>query len=201
MGRQSDAKDRLLVAADSLFRDRGFSAVGVAELCSAAQVNKGSFYHFFPSKQALLLEVIDAAWDETGMLGEWEKQTPHHPVDQLRRFLEELFAYHYADQESSGGVRGSLLSNVAHELGTREAEIAKRLGELFERETAAFESLLTEALDRGEVSLGHPRHAAESLVGCLHGLLMLAKVRNDLSVLPQSENELLRLAGVVQPWL
>ena len=201
MGRQSDAKDRLLEAADTLFRDRGFSAVGVAELCSTAQVNKGSFYHFFPSKQTLLLEVIDTAWDETGMLAEWERQIPHRPVDQLRRFLEELFAFHYADKESAGVVRGSLLANLAHELGTREPEIAKKLGELFERETTAFESLLTEALDRGEVSLGHPRHAAESLVGCIHGLLMLAKVRNDLSVLPQSENELLRLSGVTQPWL
>ena len=201
MGRQSDAKDRLLDAANSLFRDRGFSAVGVAELCSTAQVNKGSFYHYFPSKQALLLDVIEAAWDETGMLVEWEAQIPHRPVDQLRRFLEELFAFHYADKESAGGVRGSLLSNLAHELGTRDAEIAKKLGELFERETGAFESLLTEAIDRGEVSLGHPRQAAESLVACIHGLLMLAKVRNDLSVLPQSENELLRLSGVVQPWL
>ena len=201
MGRQSNAKDRLLDAADSLFRDRGFSAVGVAELCSVAQVNKGSFYHYFPSKQALLLEVIDAAWDETGMLVEWEGQVPRHPVDQLRRFLEELFAFHYADKESAGEVRGSLLSNLAHELGTHDAEISKKLGELFERETAAFESLLAEAIDRGEVSLGHPRQAAESLVGCIHGLLMLAKVRNDLSVLPQSENELLRLSGVVQPWL
>lgn len=201
MGRQSDAKARLLDTADSLFRDRGFAAVGVAELCSTAKVNKGSFYHYFPSKRALLLDVIDAAWDETGMLVGWEKQIPHRPVDQLRRFLEELFAFHYADKESTGGVRGSLLSNLAHELGTRDAEIAKKLAELFERETAAFESLLTEALDRGEVSLGHPRQAAESLVGCIHGLLMLAKVRNDLSVLPQSENELLRLSGVVQPWL
>lgn len=199
MGRQSDAKDRLLSAANTLFRDRGFSAVGVAELCSTAKVNKGSFYHYFPSKQALLLEVIDAAWDETGMLAEWEAQIPHRPVEQLRRFLEELFAFHYADKESSGGVRGSLLSNLAHELGTRDGEIANKLGELFERETAVFESLLTEATDRGEASLGHPRQAAESLVGCIHGLLMLAMVRNDLSVLPQSENELLRLSGVIQP--
>jgi len=198
MGRQSDAKDRLLDAANNLFRDRGFSAVGVAELCSTAKVNKGSFYHYFPSKQALLLEVIDAAWDETGMLVEWEEQIPHRPVEQLRRFLEELFVFHYADQESSGRVRGSLLSNLVHELGTRNDKISKKLSELVERETAVFEALLTEAIDRGEVSLGHPRPAAESLVGCIHGLLMLAKVRNDLSVLPQSENELLRLSGVVQ---
>ncbi len=197
MGRKSNAKNQLLDAADSLFRDRGFSAVGVAELCSAAQVNKGSFYHYFPSKQALLLEVIDAAWDETGMLVDWENQVPNDPIDQLRHFLKELFAFHYADNESAGRVRGSLLSNLAHELGTRDANISKKLGQLFERETAAFESLLAKAIDRGDVSLQNPRQAAESLIACVHGLLMLAKVRNSLSVLPQSENELLRLCGTI----
>ena len=197
MGRKSNAKNRLLDAADSLFRDRGFSAVGVAELCSEAKVNKGSFYHYFRSKQALLLEVIDAAWDETGMLVAWENEVPNDPIDQLRQFLKELFAFHYADNESSGRVRGSLLSNLAHELGTSDADTSKKLGELFEREIAAFESLLAKAIDRGDVSLQNPRQAAESLIACVHGLLMLAKVRNSLSVLPQSENELLRLCGTI----
>ena len=197
MGRKSNAKNRLLDAADNLFRDRGFSAVGVAELCSEAQVNKGSFYHYFRSKQALLLEVIDAAWDETGMLVDWENKVPNDPIDQLRQFLKELFAFHYADNESVGRVRGSLLSNLTHELGTHDTDISQKLSELFERETAAFESLLAKAIDRGDVSLENPRQAAESLIACVHGLLMLAKVRNNLSLLPQSENELLRLCGTI----
>jgi len=39
---------------------RGYAAVGVQEICDQAGVNKGSFYHFFPSKQALVLAVIEA---------------------------------------------------------------------------------------------------------------------------------------------
>jgi len=201
MGRTSNARDRLLSAANTLFRDRGFSAIGVAEICSVAEVNKGSFYHFFPSKRALLLEVVESAWDETGMLASWETTPPQSPVEQLRQFLKELFAVHYADKESCGSVRGSLLSNISHEVATSDTEITEKLTELFSRETSAFESLLTAAVDRGEVSVGNPRSAAEALVGCLHGLIMLAKVRNDLSVLPQSEAEIFRLAGVIQQWL
>ena len=68
MGRRSSARARLAATADNLFRDRGFEAVSVAHLCQDAGVNKGSFYHFFPSKRDLLLEVIDNAWDETGLL-------------------------------------------------------------------------------------------------------------------------------------
>jgi len=201
MGRRSDARERLLTAADQLFRNRGFLSVGVAELCSEAGVNKGSFYHFFPSKRSLLLEVVEAAWDETGMLRQWEAEPPHRPVDALRSFLEELFAFHYADQEASGRVRGSLLANLSLELAPQDPEVGDKVNELLSREIGAFEALISDALDLGQVSLGSPLHAAQALVGSLHGLLMLARARNDLSVLPDSENELLRLVGVTQPWL
>ena len=132
------------------------------------------------------------------MLRQWEHEAPLHPVGQFRRFLEELFAFHFADQESHGHVRGSLLANVALEVGARDPVVTKKLNGLLMRETSAFESLLVKALDHGEVSLGNPRYAAQTLVGCLHGLLMLARIRNDLSILPQAENELLRLVGILQ---
>ena len=201
MGRQSDARNRLLVAAADLFRDRGFTAIGVAEICLVADVNKGSFYHFFASKRVLLLEVIQSSWDETGMLATWETTPPVTPVEQLRQFLQELFAVHYADKESHGSVRGSLLSNISHEIAASDTEITEKLTELFNRQASAFEVLLTVALNRGEVSVGNPRGTAEALVGCLHGLIMLANVKNELSVLPQSEAEIFRLAGVIQQWV
>ena len=67
-------------------------------------VNKGSFYHFFPSKRDLLLEVIDNAWDEDRTARElsWKAGAPQQPIAQLRRYVQELFAYHYADRENVG---------------------------------------------------------------------------------------------------
>ena len=196
MGRRSSARGRLVSTAHDLFRDRGFDAVSVAHLCQAAGVNKGSFYHFFSSKRELLLEVIDNAWDETGLLADWETDPPQQPIEQLRRYFQELFAYHYADRETFGRVRGSLLANLALELSARDPQVADKLAALFERETAVFRVLLREANARGESSLPNTARAAESLVAYLHGLVMLAKVRNDLDVLPDNETTLLQLAGV-----
>lgn len=59
MGRTSDAKEKILAAARSLIGGRGYSALGVAEICKAAGVPKGSFYCFFESKEALALAVVD----------------------------------------------------------------------------------------------------------------------------------------------
>jgi AcrR family transcriptional regulator len=41
-----------------LFSQAGYDAAGVAEICQAAGVSKGAFYHHFPTKQAVFLEIL-----------------------------------------------------------------------------------------------------------------------------------------------
>ena len=52
-------RDRIVRAAAKLFLTRSYHAVGIADLCAAADVRQGSFYHFFPSKSDLAKAVID----------------------------------------------------------------------------------------------------------------------------------------------
>lgn len=59
MPRTSDARERIVTSAARLFLERSYQAVGVDELCRAADVRKGSFYHYFPSKSELAKAVID----------------------------------------------------------------------------------------------------------------------------------------------
>src|SRR5258708_3433034 len=51
---------RLLDAARYLFWEKGYAATGMAEILDRTQANSGSFYHFFLSKEALLLAVLDS---------------------------------------------------------------------------------------------------------------------------------------------
>jgi TetR/AcrR family transcriptional regulator, transcriptional repressor for nem operon len=51
-------RDRLINSARYLFWERGFARTSMADLLAHAQVNSGSFYHFFESKEALLREVL-----------------------------------------------------------------------------------------------------------------------------------------------
>ena len=52
-------RDRLINSARYLFWERGFAGTSMADLLAHAEVNSGSFYHFFESKEALLREVLE----------------------------------------------------------------------------------------------------------------------------------------------
>jgi TetR/AcrR family transcriptional repressor of nem operon len=52
-------RDRLINSARYLFWERGFAGTSMADLLAHAQVNSGSFYHFFESKEALLRDVLE----------------------------------------------------------------------------------------------------------------------------------------------
>lgn len=56
--RSSDARQRLIDSATELFHVRSYGGVSVEALCRHADVRKGSFYHFFPSKRDLALAAI-----------------------------------------------------------------------------------------------------------------------------------------------
>jgi AcrR family transcriptional regulator len=55
----NDTRDRILVEAASLFSARGFNGTSMSDLAAAVGITKSSLYHHFPSKQALLSEIIE----------------------------------------------------------------------------------------------------------------------------------------------
>jgi len=56
-------KERLVMAAMRLFSEKGYQSTSVADILRAADANAGSLYHVFPTKQDLLVAVLDAYRD------------------------------------------------------------------------------------------------------------------------------------------
>ncbi len=72
-----------------MFNERGYGATSVADILKAAGANSGSLYHFFPTKQALLVAVLEAYRDgiEPMLLAPaWEGVAD--PIDRIFKLLE-----------------------------------------------------------------------------------------------------------------
>ncbi|MFJ7069477.1 TetR/AcrR family transcriptional regulator [Streptomyces sp. NPDC101115] len=184
MGRTSTARERLLDATGELMRGRGYAAVGVAEICAKAEVKKGSFYHFFESKQALTVEVVDAYWAAERACWTEVVTGPGTALDRLRQLLAGPAELQRRVKETTGSVDGCLLGNLALELSTQEPDVRARLDEIFDEQIATVAAVLAEAAAEGAVPADRSGpEVARAVVAQLEGLVLLAKLKNDPAVL------------------
>jgi TetR/AcrR family transcriptional regulator, transcriptional repressor for nem operon len=63
-----ESKQRILTAAKELFLARGYGGTTVDAICEKARLTKGSFYHFFDSKEELGLAVLDWSRQRSGQI-------------------------------------------------------------------------------------------------------------------------------------
>ncbi len=80
-------KRRILESAVSAFRQRGYHGTSVADIARALHLTKGSLYHYFADKQAILFHCHDQALDR--VLGEAERVLGHYrsPAERLREMI------------------------------------------------------------------------------------------------------------------
>lgn len=108
----SEARQRLLETADRLFYQEGVRAVGIDRIIAEAGVAKMSLYKHFPSKDDLILAVLE--YRETGVLEFFRSAMERHSKkvkNPLRAFFAAL-----KDHFNSPGFRGCPFQNAAVEL-------------------------------------------------------------------------------------
>ena len=121
----SSMRERILAAADDLFRKQGIRGIGVEALAEAAGTNKMTLYRYFESKDALIeawVSGIIAQKDE-----EWKEMCATYqgdPQGHLREWSRRLAAKLAAME-----ARGSALHNAIAELPERGPPGAPRHSE------------------------------------------------------------------------
>lgn len=182
MGRRSDARDRLVAAAADLVHRRGYNSVSVADICQGAGLQKGSFYHFFKSKQALVLATLEAYADRVSDLFE---RHLHHEGDaraQLEAWLAGLYEGLAARQASEGCLLGCPVGNLTQEMAEQDPDFQAHLGTIFSAWTQRLSDIIARAVDQGTMRVSDPRSAAEFLVALTQGAFVLAKAQSDSRV-------------------
>jgi len=88
-GTKPSAKDKLLDAAVHVVRQKGYAATSVDDLCRAAGVTKGAFFHHFESKEDLAVAAA-AYWSDftTELFDKAPYQAHRDPLDRLLGYLD-----------------------------------------------------------------------------------------------------------------
>jgi len=83
------ARQKLLDAALSVIRTKGYAATSIDELCAEAGVAKGSFFHHFKTKEALGVAAADYWSEMTGALFAAAPYHRHHdPLDRVLGYID-----------------------------------------------------------------------------------------------------------------
>jgi TetR/AcrR family transcriptional regulator, transcriptional repressor for nem operon len=108
-------RERILAAAERLFRQRGVDAVGLAELMKEAGFTQGGFYNHFASKDALVAEVVGKAVVEgQQQLGEAIAQSRRRGIDPLTRHIKWYLSPAQRDDIDCGCPIAGFAGEVPH---------------------------------------------------------------------------------------
>jgi TetR/AcrR family transcriptional repressor of nem operon len=185
MGRPSDARKRLIEAARNRIFAHSYEGVSVDELCASAKVTKSSFYHFFSSKQDLVLATIESQWqwfEQTVLAPTFADHIPPH--ERILRFFDLALEFEQLHQQTSGHLRGCPAGNLTLEMSTHDELIRVRVEQFFQQWLRYFEQMVCEAKTQGMVPASvDPATTAQALLAYFEGVMLLAKSRNDPSVI------------------
>ena len=131
-----DVRRRLLAAGLELVHARGFTASGVKDITDAAGVPKGSFYAYFPSKEAFAAEILEHYWTDIEARLLPILDAGGTARDRITRFFHAL-----ADEHEAGDfLLGCLVGNLSLELGGSSEPVRTELVSILDRWDAALTS-------------------------------------------------------------
>lgn len=141
-------REMLIRAGMEIFTERGFNAAGIEEILRRVDVPKGSFYHFFDSKQQFGMAVTAsyAAYFERKLANSLEDESLQ-PLARIRAFADDA----KRGMERFDFQRGCLVGNLGQELGGLNDAFRAQLEAVlqgWQRQTAA---CLREALELGQL--------------------------------------------------
>jgi AcrR family transcriptional regulator len=86
-------REKILLEASRLFAIKGYHGTSTREIAAAVEIQQPSLFHHFPSKHAIMAELIDIDHEEAAAAAEREAADPGSPALRLYRYLVSDIAY------------------------------------------------------------------------------------------------------------
>jgi TetR/AcrR family transcriptional repressor of nem operon len=184
-------KEKILDAAQDLIQTRSFHGFSFQDLADRVGVRKPSLYHYFDSKDAIALAVLEraAAWVRTRMA----KADGENPAARLERYFEMFRDVHgKGERMCPGGSFASLFGGVS-------SSVQSTLHRFTKLHLDLLESIVRDGAERGqfEIKDQRPRDVAMQIFAGVQGALMIGRLTGDTHAIDAVAAEFRNYLGYV----
>ena len=175
---RTDTREELVRVGTEIIAKKGFNTTGIDAVLKTAGVPKGSFYYYFPSKEAFGVAVIDHfAVEYQRKLDSYLTDQRFSPLTRIRNYLE-------AGVCAAGNHRcshGCPIGNLSQELASQNEKFRTRLEQVFIAWQRRLADCLEQARQAGEIAADSDvERLAEFLLMGWEGAILRAKVTQSV---------------------
>jgi len=171
-------KEKLIKTGAKAMLAKSYHAVGIQEILTAVDVPKGSFYHYFESKEAFGVAIIEYYGEQlANSIKRKLSSEGYSPTQKIKAYFLEIRNY-YAKH---GCGRGCLVAKLAIEVENPSIAMRNALKREFDKWTTLFATCIKDGQQIGEISTNHDaEYMAEFLYTSWEGALIRMQVNHDL---------------------
>jgi TetR/AcrR family transcriptional regulator, transcriptional repressor for nem operon len=175
MSEAIETKKRILSVAFRLFHEQGYNATSVSTILREAEINSGSLYHFFPSKEALLTGVLEFALGELHPRVMANVQSVPDPIERIFALL----AWYRNGMQVMCCRMGCPIGNLALEVADDLPEARRLIDQNFANWTGFIQRWLQEAGNRLPAELDR-QQLARFVLTVMEGGIMQSRAAGNL---------------------
>lgn len=184
----SQTRKKILDAAQRLMLTKGYTATKVDEICKEAGLTKGSFFHYFDSKEDLAKAALDRfASTMFAMMKDADFNKKEDPISRVLGFLDFMLWI----ARNPEIPKSCLIGNFSQELSETHPEIRSLCASHFSLWTDVLKKDLDQAKARyAPHNSFNTQSLSDHIIASLEGSLILAKAKQDTEVIEGSISHL-----------
>ena len=180
MPKQKVNEDFVITQAIKAFRSKSYHNTSMQDIAEACGLLKGSLYHYFPSKEALMTKVIEQMhryFKEQVWVFAYDKSLePKERLDRMAEIAEKVFF---------GKESGCIMGNIGMETAHIIPEFSEPIRQFFKDYIKALQTVFEEKYPKSQA-----RELAERSVSEIEGAVMMTRIFDDKSFLTKTHKRI-----------
>jgi len=174
-GEERDTKSLLLEAGMAVMFEKGYTNTGIQEVLSSVGVPKGSFYHYFESKEDFALKIVlHVEQNYSNLLTKYLRDSEFTPTARLRKYCEDK----KKDLSEQRCRKGCLIGNLSQEMADQSEVLRVELARVMGKWRDLYAACIEEGQACGEITKEFsPQSLAEMFLCGWEGAIMRSKTQ------------------------